>query len=150
MPIIFPGTMKFCGFYTLSPQTGSFVCTIAYFALFFKMRYSLVGVLDFPRHALYLFLAIVDTMASYIPVRLMHVMYAYIFGAAYVVFSITFILAEVKVDLRLEPTLYPSLETGDEPLIYTAYPSIFLIAGFPVAHIFFFLIYKIRARIISG
>ena len=128
---------------------SSFVCTIAYFSLFFEERYSFVGILDFPRHALYLFLAIVDTMASYIPVRLMHFMYAYILGATYIVFAIVFILAEVKIDLRLDPSAYPLLESDDEPLIYTAYLSIFLIAGLPVAQIFFFLIYKIRAWITS-
>lgn len=100
-------------------------------------------------YALYLFLAIVDTMASYIPVRLMHFMYAYILGATYIVFAIVFILAEVKIDLRLDPSAYPLLESDDEPLIYTAYLSIFLIAGLPVAQIFFFLIYKIRAWITS-
>jgi len=93
---------------------------------------------------------IVDTLASYIPVRLWHVMYAYIFGAAHVVFTVIFILTEIKIDLRLNPVVYPSLEVGDEPLIYTAYLSIFMIAGCPVAQIFFFLIYKFRARLASS
>lgn len=128
---------------------SSFVCMIAYFTFFFEVRYTWLGLLDIPRHVLYLFLMIVDTLASHIPVRLLHVMYAYIFGAAYVVFTIVFILTEVKIDLSLNPIVYPSLEAGDEPLLYTAYLSIFLIAGFPVAQIFFFLIYKLRAWIIS-
>lgn len=128
---------------------SSFVCMIAYFSFFFEEHYTYVGLLDLPRHVLYLFLMIVDTLASHIPVRLMHVMYAYIFGAAYVVFTIVFILTEVKVDLRLNPIVYPSLESGDEPLMYTAYLSIFLIVGFPVAQIFFFLIYKFRVWLAS-
>ena len=128
---------------------STFVCMIAYFSLFFEEQYTWVGLLDLPRHALYLFLMIVDTLASHIPVRLMHVMYAYIFGATYVVFTIVFILTEVKIDLRLNPVVYPSLESGDEPLIFTAYLSIFLIVGFPVAQIFFFLIYKYRAWLTS-
>ena len=128
---------------------SSFVCTIAYFAFFFKVRLTFLGVLDVPKHVLYLVLMIVDTLASHIPVRLFHVMYAYMFGATYVIFTIVFILTEVKIDLSLNPVFYPSLESGDEPLIYTAYLSIFLIAGFPVAQLFFFLLHKFRSWLIS-
>lgn len=128
---------------------SSFVCMIAYFAFFFKVRYTFLGILDVPKHVLHLVLMIVDTLASHIPVRLFHVMYAYMFGAAYVVFTIVFILTEVKIDLNLNPVFYPSLESGDEPLIYTAYLSIFLIAGFPVAQLFFFLLHKFRSWLIS-
>jgi len=128
---------------------SSFVCTIAYFAIFFKVRYTFLGSLDVPTHVLPLVLMIVDTLASHIPVRLFHVMYAYMFGAAYVVFTIVFILTEVKIDLSSNPVFYPSLESGDEPLIYTAYLSIFLIAGFPVAQLFFFLLHKFRSWLIS-
>lgn len=95
-------------------------------------------------------MAIVDTSVSYLPVRLMHVIYAYIFGAAYIVFTLVFILAEVKFDQLLDLIEYPALESGDEPLMYTAYMSIFLIAGLLVAQLFFFLIYKIRAGLTSG
>ena len=128
---------------------STFICLIAYFTFFFEVRYTWVGLLDAPRHVLYLFLMIVDTLASHIPVRLLHVMYAYIFGAAYVVFTIVFILTEVHIDMSLNPIVYPSLESGDEPLMYTAFLSIFLIAGFPVAQFFFFLLFKLRAWIIS-
>ena len=128
---------------------SSFVCTIAYFAFFFKVRRTFLGLLDVPKHVLYLVLMIVDTLASHIPVRLFHVMYAYTFGAAYVVFTIVFILTEVKIDLSLNPVFYPSLESGDEPLIYTAYLSIFLMAGFPVAQLFFFFLHKFRSWLIS-
>ena len=135
--------------HTLASNT-TFVCMIAYFSFFYEERYTVIGLLDFPRHVLYLILMTVDTLASYIPVRLWHVMYAYIFGAAHVVFTVIFILTEIKIDLRLNPVVYPSLEVGDEPLIYTAYLSIFMIAGCPVAQIFFFLIYKFRARLASS
>lgn len=128
---------------------STFVCMIAYFTFFFKVHYTFLGLLDVPRHVLHLVLMIVDTLASHIPVRLLHVMYAYMFGAAYVVFTIVFILTEVKIDLSLNPMVYPSLESGDEPLIYTAYLSIFLIAGCPVAQIFFYLLHKFRAWLIS-
>lgn len=131
-------------------SNSSFVCLIAYFTFFYEERYTVIGLLDFPRHTLYLILMIFDTLASHIPVRLWHVIYAYIFGAAYVVFTVVFILTEIKIDLRQDPLMYPSLEVGGEPLIYTAYLSIFLIAGFPVAQIFFFLIYKFRAYIGSS
>lgn len=130
-------------------SNSTFVCTVAYFAFFFDERSSYVWIFYIPRHSLYVFLMIVDTLASYIPVRLLHVVYAYIFGAAYVMFTLVFILTEVKVDLRLNPSMYPSLESGDEPLIYTAYLSIFLIAGFPVAQIIYFLIHKFRTWYIS-
>lgn len=131
-------------------SNSSFACLIAYFTFFFKERYTFIGVLDFPRHVLYLILMIFDTLASHIPVRLWHFMYAYIFGASYVVFTIIFILTEIKVNLGLDPAVYPSLEIGDQPLIYTAYLSIFLIAGFPLAQILFFLIYKFRANLGSS
>ena len=129
---------------------SSFVCTIAFFSLFFEEHFSFLGILDFPRHTLYHLLAIVDTLASYIPVRLIHVMYAYIFGAAYVVFIVVFILTEVKANLSFNPITYPSLGSGDKPPRYTAYLSIFLVVGFPVAQIFFFLIYKFRAKLTSN
>lgn len=131
-------------------SNSTFVCMIAYFVFFFEERYTIIGMLDFPRHVLYLFLMMVDTFASHIPVRLWHVMYAYIFGACYVVFTVVFILTEIKIDLSQDPEVYPSLEFGDKPLIYTAYLSVFLIAGFPVAQIFFYLIYKFRACLVSS
>jgi len=128
---------------------SSFICTIVYFAFFFEVRLTFLGLFDVPKHVLYLVFMIVDTLTSHIPVRLLHVIYAYMLGATYVVFTIVFILTEVKTDLSLNPVFYPSLESGDEPLIYTAYLSIFLIAGFPVAQLFFFLLYKLRSWIIS-
>lgn len=130
-------------------SNSTFVCMIVYFSFFYEQRYSVIGMLDFPRHVLYLFLIIVDTFASLIPVRLWHVMYAYIFGAGYIVFTVIFILTEIKMDLRIDPIAYPSLEVGNKPLIYTAYLSIFFIAGCPVAQIVFFLIYKTRVCLIS-
>ena len=77
-------------------------------------------------------------------------MYAYIFGAAYVVFIVVFILTEVKANLSFNPITYPSLGSGEKPPRYTAYLSIFLVVGFPVAQIFFFLIYKFRAKLTSN
>lgn len=131
-------------------SNSTFVCLIAYFTFFFEARFTIIGILDFPRHVLYLILMIFDTLASHIPVRLWHVMYAYIFGACYIVFTVVFILTEIKIDLRLDPAVYPSLEIGEQPLIYTAYLSIFFVAGFPVAQVFFFLFYKYRAHLASS
>ena len=128
---------------------SSFICTITYFAFFVEVRLTVLGLFGVPRHVLHLVFMIVDTLVSHIPVRLLHVIYAYMFGAAYVGFTIVFILTEVNMDLSLHPVLYPSLESGDEPLIYTAYLSIFLIVGFPVAQLFFFLLHKFRCWLIS-
>ena len=134
--------------HTIAADT-SFVCTVAYFSLFFEQRYTWDGLLDIPRHVLYLLFMIIDTLCCYIPVRLLHVVYANIFGAAYIVFTLIFLLTEVKADLRLNPIIYPSLESENKPLLYTAYLSIFLIGCFPVSQAFFFLLYKFRAWVTS-
>ncbi|XP_068709150.1 uncharacterized protein [Montipora foliosa] len=130
--------------------SSTFVSMVAYFAFFFEVRYTFLGLLDFPRHVLYLVFLIVDTHASYIPVRLWHVIYAYVFNGAYVVFTVVFILIQTKIDLHREPLLYPSLESGGKPLIYTAILSLCLITGSPVAQIFFYLIYRFRACLLSS
>lgn len=129
---------------------SSFVCLVAYFAYFYEERYTLLGMLDFPRHVLYLVLLIVDILASYIPVRLWHVMYAYIFSGVYVIFTVVLIVVETKIDFSADPVIYPSLESRSKPLIYTAILSLFLIAGAPVAQMVFYILYRIRACLMSS
>ena len=134
--------------YTIAADSA-FVVTVAYFSFFFRLRFSVPGLFDIPRHTVYTLLMLVDTLISHVPVRLFHFIYAYIFGAAYVLFTLICILSEAN-GLLSKPLFYPSLDFSDEPLKTTAWLSLFLVVGIPVGQMIYFLFYKMRVMFIDS
>lgn len=129
-------------FHTLAADT-SLVMLVAYFTFWFQHRVTFEGYMEMMQHILPFLTMVIDSALNGFPVRLLHVLYANIFGFAYVGFTLIYIIIEVP-DLRGEPDIYPSLEFGDKPIIYTAWLSVFILVGFTVAQSLFYLLYKLR------
>ncbi|XP_001637456.2 protein rolling stone isoform X1 [Nematostella vectensis] len=126
---------------------SSLVLVVAYFSMWYDPDVNTVsGLLDIPHHAFPFILLVVDVFVSGIPVRILHVIYGNVFGAAYVVFCLVYIITEVP-DMRSDPRTYPSLMFSDRPVIYTAWLSIFILGGFFVSQCLFYLFYKIRVSL---
>ncbi|KAK3734854.1 hypothetical protein QZH41_017562 [Actinostola sp. cb2023] len=127
---------------------SSMVALVAYFSFWFRHRVTYDGYAAMMQHILPFLSMVIDCAIHGFPVRLLHVIYANVFGFAYVVFSLVYIIIEVP-DLRGEPTVYPSLEFGRQPVIYSAWLSVFILVGFFVAQTFFCLMYKVRTCLTS-
>ena len=127
---------------------SSLVVLVAYFSFWFRHDVSYEGYVDMMQHILPFLTMVIDSVIHGFPVRLLHVVYANVFGFAYVVFTLVYILTEVP-DLRGEPTVYPSLEFGSQPVIMSAWLSVFILVGFLLAQSFFYLMYKLRTCLTS-
>ncbi|XP_031553154.1 protein rolling stone-like [Actinia tenebrosa] len=128
----------------------SVVVLVAYFSFWFHgLHFTIAGYIDLVQHIAPFLVMFIDSFVHGFPVRLLHVIYANIFGAVYVVFTIIYILTEVP-DLKGNPTTFPSLEFGNTPIIYTAWLAVYIGVGFLVAQLFFYLMYKIRCALIKS
>lgn len=126
---------------------SSVVVLAAYFSFWFHgLHFTITGYIDIVQHIAPFLVMFIDSFIHGFPVRLLHVIYANVFGALYVIFTIIYIVTEVP-DLKGNPKTYPSLEFGKTPVIYTAWLAVYIGVGFLVAQIFFYLMYKIRSAL---
>jgi len=118
--------------------------TLTYFAALFPHKnLDYVPEVDINLHLINSVLVILEFTISALPVRLLHVVYAFSFGLAYVIFSVIY----WSVDHA--NYLYPGVLDWNAPVTSAVVSVVLLFVGIPLMHLILFAIYQLRMSIYS-
>ena len=119
----------------------SVVVTVVYFGALYPMLAAkgyTPGVMDINLHAINSLMVILELLLSAFPVRLLHVVYPFIYGVTYVVFSVFFWMGDPKNNV-----VYPILD-WNEPATAGVVVVVLGLVVLPLFHSMAFGIYRLR------
>lgn len=98
--------------------------------------------LNFQLHAVTSIIIILEHIVSAVPIRLYHYIYTFIFGAIYIIFSLIYYAVDKVV-------IYPVMLDWGKPVTPVVVSLVSSLVVGPLAHLFFFGIYKFKLYIYS-
>ena len=119
---------------------SSILITLLYWTLVFGGKTS--G-LDVTTHLLNCVFMVADLMFSSIPVRILHVVYALIFGVSYLLLTVIFWAAD-GTNARGEPYIYSFVDYSESPGFSSGLVAGFVFVGQPLSQALLFGFYKLR------
>lgn len=99
--------------------------------------------LDFSTHALNSVFILIDLMLSSIPVRLLHIVYCWVFGLSYLLLTVIFWAAD-GTNARDKPYIYSYIDYDSIPALASGIIVAFVLVGQPLVQALMFGLYKLR------
>lgn len=119
---------------------AAILITLLYWSLIFGGKTS--G-LDVSTHALNSVFILIDLMLSSIPVRLLHIVYCWVFGLSYLLLTVIFWAAD-GTNARDQPYIYSYIDYNNLPALTSGLIVGFVLVGQPLMQALMFGLYKLR------
>lgn len=127
--------------YSIASSICLMVTLLFWITLWPYMNHTRFGfLLNFQLHAVTSIIIILEHLVSAVPIRLWHFIYTFIFGIIYVIFSIVYYAVDHVV-------IYPVLLDWGKPCTPIFVCLLTSLVAMPLAHLFFFGLYKLKLYI---
>jgi len=136
--------MQFSWFlFAVAAPTAVMVSAVYYMSLFPQFHRSYLNFEDANLHLMNTVIVILELSIAAFPVRLLHVVYVWCFGLAYVVFSLVYWAFDHS------HVLYPGVLDWSTPTTTLVMLLIVVVVGIPLLQFILFGIYQLRMYIYS-
>ena len=133
-------------FFYIIASNNSFMVTIVYWS--FLCNGCKIGEPDVAFHLLNSVLMLTETCLSAVPVRLLHVVYAELYGGLYFIFTLVYWLSG-GTNSGGDNFIYPILDYKDKPSAAAVLVIVYALAGLPVSQLIIFGVFKLRCYLHS-
>jgi len=132
---------KVAWFFYIIASNNSFMVTIVYWN--FLYNGSKIGEADVSFHLLNSVFMLTETCLSAVPVRLLHVIYAELYGLLYLIFTVVFWRSGGS-DANGNNFIYPILDYKDKPYTAAKFIILYALVGLPASQMINFGLFKLR------
>ena len=132
---------KLRGFFYIIASNNSFMVTIVYWSFLYngsKIRES-----DVAFHLLNSVFMLTETCLSAVPVRLLHVVYAELYGVLYLIFTVVY-WRSGATNIIGDNFIYPVLDYENKPYATAVFIIVYALAGLPASQLIIFGLFKLR------
>lgn len=132
---------KVAWFFYIIASNNSFMVTVVYWSFLytgFKIREP-----DVAFHLLNSVFMLTETFLSAVPVRLLHVVYAELYGVLYMIFTVVYWLSG-GTNTDGDNFIYPILDYEDKPCDTAVLIIVYTLVGLPVSQLIIFGLFKLR------
>lgn len=132
---------KVAWFFYIIAANNSLLVTVVYWSLLYtgyKIREA-----DVAFHLLNSVFMLIETFVSGIPVHLVHVVYAVLYGSIYLVFTVVYWL-NGGTNTSGDSYIYPILDYKSKPYAATVLIILYGLVGLPAAQLFNFGLFRLR------
>ena len=133
---------KVAWFFYIIASNNSLMVTILYWSLLyngFKIREA-----DVAFHLLNSIFMLFETFLSAVPVRLLHVVYAELYGVLYLIFTVLY-WQSGGTNTNGDHFIYPITDYDNKPYVAAVLIIVYALVGLPVSQLFNFGLFKLRS-----
>lgn len=129
-------SLLFC---VAAPAAG--IVTVVYFVAVFPTRHRGVSTEDVNVHMMNSVIVLLELTFTALPIRLLHVVYTWLYGMIYVAFSAVYWYSDHA------NVMYPGVLDWNQPVTTIIVLVVLMFVGVPILQAFLFLIYRLRVLI---